>query len=91
MSTVFSLKTFEQVIINMMFVTESNTTAMDEHWKPTFKFCSMCIFNYDYVIKFEDYLNEAKAFLRISNLNTLAKEELLDETINPNRPGEMSR
>ena len=77
----------------MMFVTESSTStsAMDEHWKPTFKFCSMCIFNYDYVIKFEDYLNEAKAFLRISNLNTLAKEELLDETINPNRPGEMSR
>ena len=75
----------------MISVTESRTSAMDEHWKPTFKYCSMCIFKYDYVIKFEDYLNEAKAFLQISNLNTLAKEELLDETINPNRPGEMSR
>jgi len=74
----------------VQFVIESRKGAMDEHWKPTFNYCSMCVLNYDYVIKFEDYLNEAKAFLKTSNLNTLANEEVLEEAINPNRPGEMS-
>ena len=64
---------------------------MDEHWKPTFNYCSMCVLSYDYVIKFEDYLNEAKGFLRASNLIKIANESVLEEAINPNRPGEMSR
>ena len=64
---------------------------MDEHWQPTINYCSICVFNYDYVIKFDNYLNEAKAFLKISKLDKLVKEELLDQIINPNRPGKMSR
>jgi len=74
----------------VQFVIESRKSAMDEHWKPTMNYCSLCVINYDYVIKFEDYLSEAKGFLRTSNLITLAHEELLDQAINPNRPGEMS-
>ena len=55
---------------------------MDEHWKPTFNYCSMCVLNYDYVIKFEDYLNEAKAFLKTSNLNTLFSRTIAESSIN---------
>ena len=64
---------------------------MDQHWQPAFNYCSMCTINYDYVIKFEDYLNEAKAFLQVTNLNKFAKEELLDQAINPTRQGNISR
>ena len=47
--------------------------------------------NYDYVIKFEHYIDEGKAFLKHSNLTKFVKPDILEDHINPNRPGEMTR
>jgi len=74
----------------VQFVIESRKLTMDEHWKPVTNYCSLCTLRYDYVIKFEDYINEGKAFLRHSNLTKFVKEDVLEQQINPNRPGEMS-
>ena len=52
----------------MQFVIDSKKSAMDEHWKPTSYYCSMCMLNYDYVIKFEDLSIESQAFLEVSKL-----------------------
>jgi hypothetical protein len=65
---------------------------MDEHWKPMTTYCSMCIMSYDYVIKFEDYLNEGQGFLKQSNLSQyVLPEEVFKTHINTNRPEKLSR
>ena len=75
----------------VQYVIEARRERMDEHWKPTVAYCSMCIINYQYVIKFEDYINEGTQFLRQSNLDQYLPENALHEHTNTNRPGEMSR
>lgn len=64
---------------------------MDEHWKPASYYCSACMIEYDYIIKFEDYLDEGAAFMNFSNLTRLVPENLLERHINPNRPDQMTR
>ena len=75
----------------VQYVIEARRDRMDEHWKPTVAYCSMCILRYHYVIKFEDYINEGTQFLRQSNLEQYLPENALHEHTNTNRPGEMSR
>ena len=75
----------------VQYVIEARRERMDEHWKPTVAYCSMCIIQYQYVIKFEDYINEGTLFLRQSNLEQYLPENALHEHTNTNRPGEMSR
>ena len=66
---------------------------MDEHWKPVTNYCSMCVIDYHYVIKFEDYIKEGQAFLKQSNLIGFLEKnsDILEKHMNSNRPGEMSR
>ena len=75
----------------VQYVIESRRDRMDEHWKPTVAYCSMCIIPYQYVIQFEDYINEGTQFLRQSNLEQYLPENALHQHTNNNRPGEMSR
>ena len=77
----------------VQFVIDSQKSAMDEHWKPVTNYCSMCVIDYHYVIKFEDYIKEGQAFLKQSNLIGFLEKnsDILEKHMNSNRPGEMSR
>ena len=76
----------------MQFVIDSKQPAMDEHWKPAIHYCSLCMLNYDFVIKFENLNIESQAFLQKSELNQyIYDENVLDRHVNTNKPEEMSR
>ena len=75
----------------VQFVIHQKKSSMDEHWKPTANYCSMCIINYDYVIKFEDLSQESQEFLKVTNLKQFISDDIWDRHLNPNRPKEMSR
>ena len=75
----------------VQYVIEARRERMDEHWKPTSMYCSLCILRYNYVIKFEDYISEGTQFLHQSNLDQYLPANALHEHTNTNRPGEMSR
>ena len=75
----------------VQYVIDTPHSSMDEHWKPTSNYCSMCVINYNFVIKFEDYIKEGQDFLKQSNLTKYVEVDELSKHINPNRPGEMSR
>lgn len=74
----------------VQFVIHQKKSSMDEHWKPTANYCSMCIINYDYVIKFEDLSQESQEFLKVTNLKQFISDDIWDRHLNPNRPKEMS-
>ena len=75
----------------MQFVIDSKQSAMDEHWKPTMHYCSMCMLNYDFVIKFENLNIESQAFLEISDLKNYVHDKIWERHVNANKPEEMSR
>ena len=76
----------------MQFVIDSKQSAMDEHWKPTMHYCSLCMLNYDFVIKFENLNVESRAFLEISELHQYINDDKVWERhVNTNKPEEMSR
>ena len=76
----------------MQFVIDSKQPAMDEHWKPAIHYCSLCMLNYDFVIKFENLNIESQAFLQKSELNQyIYDENVWDRHVNTNKPEEMSR
>ena len=76
----------------VQFVIDSKPSAMDEHWKPTMHYCSMCGLNYDFVIKFENLNFESQAFLQKIQLNQyIYDENVWNRHVNTNKPDEMSR
>ena len=76
----------------VQFVIDSKQPAMDEHWKPAIHYCSLCMLNYDFVIKFENLNIESQAFLQKSELNQyIYDENVWDRHVNTNKPEEMSR
>ena len=76
----------------VQFVIDSKQPAMDEHWKPAIHYCSLCMLNYDFVIKFESLNIESQAFLQKSELNQyIYDENVWDRHVNTNKPEEMSR
>jgi len=85
--TTGNLPTFWEFV---QFVIDSKKSAMDEHWKPTSYYCSMCMLNYDYVIKFEDLSIESQAFLEVTKLKQYVSNEVWERHVNTNRPDEMS-
>ena len=76
----------------VQFVIDSKLPAMDEHWKPAIHYCSFCMINYDFVIKFENLNFESQAFLQKSKLNQyIYDENIWNRHVNTNKPEEMSR
>ena len=76
----------------VQFVIDSKLPAMDEHWKPAIHYCSFCMINYDFVIKFENLNFESQAFLQKSKLNQyIYDENVWNRHVNTNKPEEMSR
>ena len=77
----------------VQFVIDSKRSALDAHWKPTSHYCSMCMLNYDYVIKFEKLIIESQAFLKLSDLSQYIndKNEVWGRHVNLNKPEDMSR
>ena len=76
----------------VQFVIDSKQPAMDEHWKPAIHYCSYCMINYDFVIKFENLNFESQAFLQKIQLNQyIYDENVWNRHVNTNKPEEMSR
>ena len=76
----------------VQFVIDSKQPAMDEHWKPAIHYCSFCMINYDFVIKFENLNFESQAFLQKIQLNHyIYDENVWNRHVNTNKPEEMSR
>ena len=78
----------------VQFVIDSKQSEpWDVHWKPISQYCSMCMLNYDYVIKFEKLIIESQAFLEVSELSQFIndKNEVWGRHVNPNKPGNISR
>ena len=76
----------------VQFVIDSKQPAMDEHWKPAIHYCSFCMINYDFVIKFENLNFESQAFLQKIQLNQyIYDENVWNRHVNTNKPEEMSR
>ena len=76
----------------VQFVIDSKQPAMDEHWKPAIHYCSLCMLNYDFVIKFENLNFESQAFLQKIQLNQyIYDENVWNRHVNTNKPEEMSR
>ncbi|CAK8684424.1 unnamed protein product [Clavelina lepadiformis] len=62
----------------------SHTKSFDVHWRPQVDLCNPCLFNYDYVIKFENLATEANGLLRYLQRNDPEeKKYFVDETHNP--------
>ncbi len=53
-------------------------------------YCSLCILKYDYVIKFEDLIEESKTFLNVTGMASSLPVTAFDRWLNPNRPGSMN-
>lgn len=77
----------------VQYIIKTKGYNSDEHWTPTFKYCSMCLIKYDYILKFENYISEGKDFLEQSKLSKFFSDykSVLDEHINLNHPNQMSR
>ena len=70
------------------YYTSNNLNAMDIHWRPQSLLCQPCLFNYSYVIKFENLSNESNRLLdylqRSYNLSTSLIEQVrFTEQVNP--------
>ena len=75
----------------VQYVIDSKTSRMDEHWKPTHHYCSLCMINYDYILKFEQLSQEIQDFLEQSRLKQFVSEDVWEIHKNTNRPDQMSR
>ncbi|CAL4134755.1 unnamed protein product, partial [Meganyctiphanes norvegica] len=53
------------------FVLESSHE--DEHWKPMYKLCSVCMVDYNVIIKFENLYSESKSFIAHLNFTSVLK------------------
>lgn len=47
------------------YLINTDVTAYDEHWKPIWLQCHVCDFNYDYIIKYENFEAEIGLFINI--------------------------
>jgi hypothetical protein len=63
----------------------------DEHWSPIYSFCSLCVFDFDYILKFENYESEVSSFLAVTNLTNYLPKTAETLHFNVNRPEELSR
>ncbi|CAL4185825.1 unnamed protein product, partial [Meganyctiphanes norvegica] len=40
-----------------------DSTHEDEHWKPMYKYCSLCRIDYNFILKFENLYSESQTFI----------------------------
>ena len=70
------LPTFWEFI--QWFLRENESHAYD-HWTPIFDFCSMCAFEYNYILKFEHFAEESEEFMQSANLTQyLPDDKMVD-------------
>lgn len=62
----------------------SRPSRMDEHWQPTWQYCSLCAVNYKTVIKFETIADESRYLKHVLDPEHTDLEERWD---NPNLTG----
>ena len=75
----------------VQWIIRSNGLMANIHWIPMYNFCSICAFEYDYVIKHEHYDQENLEFMQETGLlKYLSSSSVLEQKVNVNRPDEMS-
>ncbi len=67
----------------VQYVKASNPQKMDEHWRPTTNYCSLCSIKYDIVVHFENLSNEGEYLKNVIDPDRVSEEAWM----NPNPTG----
>nr|XP_053635326.1 carbohydrate sulfotransferase 11-like [Cherax quadricarinatus] len=54
--------TFEEYVDYLL---NTDVDSYDEHWKPISRLCHVCEFNFDYIIKYENFKEEINYFVEM--------------------------
>lgn len=54
---------------------DTRVEDQDEHWAPAYHFCSVCMINYDVIVKFEQLETEERELKRYLGAENELKEE----------------
>ena len=83
------LPTFWEFI---QWIIKDGGSNRDVHWMPYFQFCAVCSFEYEYIIKSENYLRENIDFMKETGLDQyLSNFSVLENKVNVHRPEGSSR
>lgn len=66
-----SIPSFEHFVEYVLSLSQTNTNVdrMDAHWKPFSRICQVCLFKYNFILKYETFNDDLRMFLNRLNVS----------------------
>mgnify|MGYP001108741328 FL=1 len=66
-----SIPSFEHFVEYILSLSQTNTNVdrMDAHWKPFSRICQVCLFKYNFILKYETFNDDLRMFLNRLNVS----------------------